>query len=240
MVTLQSESITELLAALLKARPAFQTPKRTRTGQAGQGKYKYADLDAVIEAVTPVLTENGLLLVNLMDRDESGAHVLIARLYHTSGQWMESRYPVHENERGSASQKFGSGVTYARRYALSALLGIASEDDDDAQETHGATRSASAPQGAANGQQQAAPAAPFPYFSAERQAADPNVKKLAGEMRAFLQAEEAAGRAAAVREILAAVARERQIPPGPFSGEIAVFASYLDAVMGRARQAVPA
>lgn len=118
-----------LVAALAKAQLAFPKILKDQTADAGKYSYKYADLAAVIEAVRKPLAENGLAYVQLMDVD-GGHHVLITRLMHTAGAHLDSRYALASHER---PQEMGSEITYARRYALSALLGVASEADDDAQ-----------------------------------------------------------------------------------------------------------
>ncbi|OFW58460.1 MAG: hypothetical protein A2133_00840 [Actinobacteria bacterium RBG_16_64_13] len=128
----QSVEIGELAAALAKAQAEFPSVKKDQTAkiesQKGSYSYTYADLASVLEAVRGPLTKNGLALVQPMTWSDEHPW-LLTRLLHSSGQWIESRYPLAMYER---PQEMGSAITYARRYTISALLGIAAEEDDDA------------------------------------------------------------------------------------------------------------
>jgi cellobiose-specific phosphotransferase system component IIA len=95
-------------------------------------KNKYADLGSVIEAARPVLVKNGLSFTQLVYRDETGIGVETV-LMHASGEWISSRLSVEVGEeRGkSTAQVAGSVITYLRRYALSAILGIYADEDTD-------------------------------------------------------------------------------------------------------------
>ena len=132
----ESDVTTDLIAALVKARPAFKTVAKTKTAKVlmktgGTYVYHYADLADVNEATVEPLAQNGLVITQPVDwESELNANVVRTRLSHVSGQFMESRYPIRSYER---PQEEGGEITYARRYALSAMLGIAAEEDDDAQ-----------------------------------------------------------------------------------------------------------
>jgi ERF superfamily len=93
-------------------------------------KSRYADLSSVREAVIPALTEHGLSVVQVPSLDEAGNFVLITRLLHASGEWLQSSYPLPMDP--AKPQALGSALTYARRYSLSAITGIAADEDDDA------------------------------------------------------------------------------------------------------------
>ena len=95
-------------------------------------KNKYADLGSVIEAARPVLVKNGLAFTQLVYRDEACIGVETV-LMHASGEWISSRLSVEVGEeRGkSTAQVAGSVITYLRRYALSAILGIYADEDTD-------------------------------------------------------------------------------------------------------------
>lgn len=130
---MQSEAIGELAKALAAAQAVMKAPTKGRSakiegkdGRAGYS-YKYADLADVIECFREPLTKNGLALVQTM-APVDGHLVLTTKLLHSSGQWLASAYPVSAYQR---PQEQGSAITYARRYAVTALLGIAAEDDDD-------------------------------------------------------------------------------------------------------------
>ena len=126
-----SPSIANICAALVAAQaefPKFPRDRKVKVRMKSGGEYEfsYAPLDSILEKVRPVLQKNGIWFVQFTE-----GHHLLTRLIHTSGEWMESgQMPLIA---GSGSvQDFGSAITYAKRYSLSAMLGIASEDDDDA------------------------------------------------------------------------------------------------------------
>lgn len=128
-----SEMTNELAAALSKAQGQFgNVPKnrevtvKTKTG--GSYKFKYATLDAIGDAIRKPLAENGLSYIQAVTTTERGM-AIDTRLMHASGQWLQTITPMKVENDGN--QAIGSAITYGRRYALSALLGIVSEEDDD-------------------------------------------------------------------------------------------------------------
>ena len=122
-----SESITELLQALLAARKRFRPVVKESSAQIRAGQpYHYADLQTVIDSTMPALVENNLLVLQVIDPEQS---LLVTRLAHVSGQWVESRFPLNFDQ---GPQQVGSALTYGRRYSLLALLCVAAEDDDGA------------------------------------------------------------------------------------------------------------
>jgi hypothetical protein len=135
MATETSEQINEIVAALAKAQSAIKPPQKTREAKVemksgGTYKYAYADLSDVIACAREPLAAAGLVAFQqILERDQ-GSVVLRTVLAHQSGQWIASTLGVPKSAR---PQDFGSAITYARRYALCALLGIAAEEDDDAQ-----------------------------------------------------------------------------------------------------------
>jgi ERF superfamily protein len=120
-----SEQISELAAALAAAQGMMENAIMNRTNP--HFKTKYADLAAVLNAARKPLSANGLAIVQTI-----GDGVLHTRLLHTSGQWIASEHPLPMSGR---PQEIGSALTYARRYSLSALIGIAADEDDDANAT---------------------------------------------------------------------------------------------------------
>jgi len=94
-------------------------------------KSRYADLSAVRDCVIPVLAKYEISLVQTTDIID-GKIILVTSLCHSSGQYISSRMPVIAEK--PTPQSLGSALTYARRYALSAIVGIASEEDDDGNE----------------------------------------------------------------------------------------------------------
>lgn len=122
-----SESINEIAAALAKAQAGMKNAVLNKVNP--HFKNKFADLASVRDAVMPALTANGIAVAQTLDATGEGAHFLLTRLMHTSGQWIESLCPISG---AGDMQKMGSAVTYARRYSLSAICGIAADEDDDA------------------------------------------------------------------------------------------------------------
>lgn len=126
MTQLQSHDITLLAVALVKAQSEFQPALKSSLNP--HFKSKYADLSTVWEVARPVLVKHGLAVIQAPDVVE-GKQALRTTVLHTSGQWISSLYllnPVKQDPQGQ-----GSAMTYARRYSLSSMLGIVSEDDDD-------------------------------------------------------------------------------------------------------------
>lgn len=124
----KSEQINELAAALAKAKAAFKDIKRT--AQNPFYKSVYAPLENIIAATDPALSAQGLSVTQLPE-----AEGLTTMLLHTSGQFISSLYPIRPVK--DDPQGMGSAITYARRYALSAILGVASEVDDDGNDGSG-------------------------------------------------------------------------------------------------------
>ena len=91
-------------------------------------KMKYADLASVWDVCRGPLSENGLSIVQAIAVPAPGETILQTILLHTSGQLIVSSYPVKPVK--DDPQGMGSAITYARRYALMAMIGIAPEDDD--------------------------------------------------------------------------------------------------------------
>lgn len=114
-----------MIAALIKAQAAFKPAVKDAVNP--HFKSRYVSLQAVLDAVQPALHANGFALVQAT-RVADGKTVLNTALIHTSGQRIEADYPVHPVK--ADPQGEGSALTYARRYALMALCGIAPEDDD--------------------------------------------------------------------------------------------------------------
>lgn len=121
-----SESIKELALALCKVQAKLKDAETNSENPHFQSKY--ADLSAVWKACRALLTENGFCVVQAPFRSESGM-VLVTRLIHSSGQWVRSEYTLSPTQ--NTPQQMGSALTYARRYSLAAIVGIAPGDDDD-------------------------------------------------------------------------------------------------------------
>ena len=124
----KSESIKELATALNKAQATLQAAKKGSENPFFHSKY--ADLLAVWDACREALTSNGLSVTQIADTDSEGRAVLETVLMHTSGEWIKGRLPLATVKTDPQGQ--GSAITYARRYSLSAIVGLCTEEDDDA------------------------------------------------------------------------------------------------------------
>lgn len=123
---MRSESTKEIALALSKAQGQFDHAKKDVKNEFF--KSKYADLASVIDAAKKPLSDNGLAVVQVVDADNEGGIYLETTLLHSSGEWISGRYPIKPTK--TDPQAVGSAITYARRYAFSAMTGIAADDDD--------------------------------------------------------------------------------------------------------------
>ena len=120
-----SDTINQIAAAVIAAQGEMGSAKKTADNPFF--KSKYADLAGVVETARPVLTRHGLGVVQSADCDGELA-VVETLLVHTSGEWFKSRTVLKPTK--ADPQGMGSAVTYARRYAYMAIIGMAAEDDD--------------------------------------------------------------------------------------------------------------
>ena len=123
----KSESINELAMALCKAQQAMGFAVKDSSNPFF--KSKYADLASVWGACSKPLSENKLSVSQLVNGlSEKGGIILETVLMHESGQWIKSTIEMIPAD--LKPQTFGSTLTYARRYALSAIVGVIQDDDD--------------------------------------------------------------------------------------------------------------
>ena len=122
----KSENINELAAALSRAQGAIKGALKDSINP--HFKAKYADLASTWDACREQLAKNELSVVQMPDVSDTGGIAVETILMHSSGQWISSRFvmPVPKPD----AHGVGSAITYARRYALAAMVGIAPEDDD--------------------------------------------------------------------------------------------------------------
>ncbi|MFH1301518.1 MAG: ERF family protein [Planctomycetota bacterium] len=122
----KSESVTDLSAALAKAQAGIANA--AKEGINPHFNRSYATLKSVWEVCKTPLTDNGLSVVQSPEVEAQAVKVTTT-LLHKSGQWIESSItmPVQKWD----CQGIGSAITYARRYALAAMVGVAPSDDDD-------------------------------------------------------------------------------------------------------------
>lgn len=121
-----SDSIKELATALAKAQAVMAGAKKDATNP--HFRSKYADLASVWEACRDALTANGIAVVQMTEPSGEQEVRVITALFHSSGEWVSGilALPVTKAD----AQGYGSALTYARRYALAAAVGVAPEDDD--------------------------------------------------------------------------------------------------------------
>lgn len=127
-----SEQINELAASLALFQANMPTLPKDSSGYG----YKYTSLDVVVESIRKSLSDNGLAFVQMPSTPpvEFGVSVaLTTRLMHTSGQWVEDTLviPVPAVGKANEAQAYGAALTYARRYALTSILGIVADEDVD-------------------------------------------------------------------------------------------------------------
>lgn len=125
----KSKTVTEITKALLAAQKEIGTLFKNKLVKAGKFDYKYADLAAVIDLIKEPLNKHDIVFLQSIDAKDGGDAILETILMHTSGEFYSSKTPIYCASPNSP-QAFGSGVSYAKRYALLALLGLPTEDDD--------------------------------------------------------------------------------------------------------------
>jgi hypothetical protein len=123
----------QIIQALLKAQKEFPTIERTKTAHVptkagGKFSYSYADLAEIVNQCTPVLHKNDLVLYQT-GTVVGAQQALKTTLAHTSGEFIESEFLLPGTD---DPQDAGASITYFRRYAMIAALGIVTEDDSDA------------------------------------------------------------------------------------------------------------
>jgi hypothetical protein len=135
-----SPSIGAIAAALAKAQGELTNPEksllatiRSPIASEGERSFRYASLASGLDIVRKVLGKHGIAIVQTTAIDREAALIwLTTVLAHSSGEWLSSDWPVCGVGETAAPHKMGAALTYARRYALFTLVGIAGEDDLDA------------------------------------------------------------------------------------------------------------
>ncbi|HKD28538.1 MAG TPA: ERF family protein, partial [Xanthobacteraceae bacterium] len=135
-----SESVAALASALAKAQAELINPEKSltaiiRTGRPGEGErsFRYAPLASGLDIVRKTLGQHEIATIQSTAIDtDAGVVNLTTMLAHASGEWIASDWPVCPVAETANPQRMGAALTYARRYALFTLVGIAGEDDLDA------------------------------------------------------------------------------------------------------------
>src|SRR3974377_2318878 len=141
-----SESIGAIAGALAKAQAELTNPEKSLTAtirspfpREGDRTFRYASLSSGLDIVRKTLGKHEIATVQTTSIDrESGLIRLTTVLAHSSGEWVSSDWPVCPISEVAVPHKMGAALTYARRYALFTLVGIAGEDDLDAPDLLGA------------------------------------------------------------------------------------------------------
>jgi hypothetical protein len=149
-----SESIGAIAAALAKAQAELANPEKSLTAtirspfpREGDQTFRYAPLSSGLDIVRKVLGGHEIATVQTTAIDnEAGLIRLTTILAHASGEWMSSDWPVCPVSETAAPHRMGAALTYARRYALFTLVGIAGEDDLDAPDLTSPTVPSSGPE----------------------------------------------------------------------------------------------
>lgn len=124
-----SQETSNILKAMIDVAPEITSISKTKQAYG----YKYATLDSLIDMLRGVLPSHGLWFLQMPTRvgDKS---VLTTRVIHTSGEWIEDAIEMTDTElqgKANTTQKLGASITYFRRYALSSIFGVASDEDVD-------------------------------------------------------------------------------------------------------------
>lgn len=123
-----SQEIANLFKALCECKKDFVPLSKNKKGYG----YNYTPLDSVIDMLNTVLPKHGINFVQFPSTIGEN-YALTTRIFHESGEWMEDTiiFNMTEISKANDTQKLGASITYFRRYALSAIFGIASDEDID-------------------------------------------------------------------------------------------------------------
>jgi hypothetical protein len=136
-----SECVAAIATALAKAQTELCNPEKAMVGTVYNNRsdspqnFRYASLSSGLDIVRKTLGGQQIAIAQTTDIDRANGMVnLTTILLHTSGEWISSDWPVCQLSETSAPRRMGAALTYARRYALFTMVGIAGEDDLDAPE----------------------------------------------------------------------------------------------------------
>jgi hypothetical protein len=198
-----SESVAAIATALAKAQTELSNPEKAMVGTVYNNRsespqsFRYASLSSGLDIIRKTLGGQQIAIAQTTDIDRANGMVnLTTLLLHTSGEWISSDWPVCQLSETSAPRRMGAALTYARRYALFTMVGIAGEDDLDAPDftNHGpkADKAADAARAVRSGGE------PAPVHSSQSRTGNPGVPLVQGKLGAD---ESAAIRTQLVREI---------------------------------------
>src|SRR5438874_2694542 len=135
-----SDTIATIAAALAKAQVELTNPEKSLIAtirspfpREADRTFRYAPLSSGLDIVRKSLGRHEIATIQSTEIDQEGGLLrLTTILAHSSGEWVSSEWPVCQIADVSSAQRMGAALTYARRYALFTLVGIAGEDDLDA------------------------------------------------------------------------------------------------------------
>ena len=137
-----SENVAAIATALAKAQTELSNPEKAMIGTIYNNRsessqsFRYASLSSGLDIIRKTLGGQQIAITQTTDIDRTNGTVnLTTLLLHTSGEWISSDWPVCQLSETSAPRRMGAALTYARRYALFTMVGIAGEDDLDAPDT---------------------------------------------------------------------------------------------------------
>lgn len=125
-----SDQLDKVAPAWVAALNELRDITRDNVADTGSYKYRYADLASAAQQAREVLAKHDLGIQQSAHGEQLGSVSITTRVWHTSGQWIESD-PLTMPAKGGP-QDVGSAISYGRRYALMAFLGLATDDDDGA------------------------------------------------------------------------------------------------------------
>src|SRR3954470_7290288 len=140
-----SETIGAIAGALAKAQIELQNPEKSLTAtihspfpREDDRSFRYASLSSGLDLVRKSLGRQEIATVQTTSIDDAAGLIrLTTTLAHSSGEWVSSDWPVCPVAETATPHRLGAALTYARRYALFTLVGIAGEDDVDAPDLNG-------------------------------------------------------------------------------------------------------
>src|SRR6201996_128862 len=143
-----SETIGAIAAALAKAQGELTNPEKSLTATIrspfppeGDRTFRYASLASGLDIVRKSLGQHEIATIQTTRIEEPAGQIrLTTLLMHASGEWISSDWPVCASSETAAPHRMGAALTYARRYALFTLVGIAGEDDLDAPDLEAITK----------------------------------------------------------------------------------------------------
>ena len=174
------QQMSALYGALAAAQGAFKPIEKNRTVEIKPRdkqayKFRYADLEEILTKTRPALSENGLALIQRVEHHQNGP-LLICCLVHAGGGMLTSEVQIQSARELSDPKAFGAAITYHRRYLVTAMLGVAADDDldEDGQEIEHSP----APQKASSAQKARARQEPASYPQRSFEANLPSWKDL--------------------------------------------------------------